>query len=183
MEITILNGNPNADDHTFEDYLQALSQHLEVKQHQVKTLFMRDLEIQYCTGCFGCWVKKPGECLFPDDAIQVRRAAINSDLLIMASPVIMGFTSAALKRGMDKMIPLVHPYMVIDQGEVHHRKRYKRYPLMGLILAKSGDTDQEDIEIIEQSYRRLSINFKTRLAFSHLTSTPCEEVANEINRL
>lgn len=24
-------------------------------------------KIEYCRGCFGCWVKKPGECILNDD--------------------------------------------------------------------------------------------------------------------
>jgi multimeric flavodoxin WrbA len=183
MKITILNGNPNPDDTSFEAYLQKASQVLGHKSHVINLLNIRDMEIKYCVGCFGCWVKKPGECLFPDDSIEVRRASINSHLLLCASPVIMGFTSAVLKRAMDKMIPLIHPYMVIDQGEVHHRRRYKTYPRMALLLQPGKDTDQEDLEIIEQSYRRLAINFKTSLAFTHLTIESVQELIDEINRV
>ena len=43
---------------------------------------------------------------------------------------------ALLKRAADQMIPLVHPYIVIEGGEMHHRARYERYPLMGLLLAR-----------------------------------------------
>ena len=182
MRITILNGNPHPQNTSFETYLQTMTQQMVDNQHQVEVLDMRDLAIKYCVGCFGCWVKEPGECLFPDDLIQVRRAAINCDLLLFASPVTMGFTSAVLKRTTDKLIPLIHPYMVIDQGELHHRKRYKNYPLIGLLLQPDKDTDQEDLEIIEQSYKRLSINFKTSLAFTHLTSEPAQEIIDEINR-
>ena len=183
MRITIFNGNPHPDNGELDGYLQTLTQQLQAQQHQVELAVLRDLEVKYCTGCFGCWEKTPGECLFPDDSIALRRAAINSGLLILASPVRMGFTSAVLKRVLDKLIPLVHPYLEIDRGEIHHRKRYRQYPLLGLLLAPSADTDPEDIAIIEQSFRRMSINFKTRLAFSFLSSKPCQEVADEINRL
>ena len=182
MEITILNGNPEEQDTTFEGYLHTLAQDME-KQHQVNIINVRDLDIRYCVGCFGCWIQNRSECLFPDGSIQVRRAAIRADLLFFASPVIMGFTSAVLKRAMDKMIPLVHPYMVVDQGEIHHRKRYKKYPLMALLLQPGKDTDQEDLEIIEQSYKRLAINFKTKLAFTHLTSQPVQEVLDAVDRI
>jgi len=182
MKITILNGNPNKQDTDFENHLSLLGETLQ-KEHNANIIRLRELSIQYCVGCFGCWVKKPGECLFPDGSTAVRRAVIQCDLLIFASPILMGFTSAVLKQATDKLIPLIHPYMVIDQGEVHHRKRYEAYPLLGLLLQPEADTDQEDLQIITHSYERLAINFKTKLAFMRLITDPVKEVVHEINRL
>ena len=70
MKITILNGNPNAHNHGFETYLAQLSQILTAEQHQVTQVNIRDLQISYCIGCFGCWVKKPGECVTADRVLH-----------------------------------------------------------------------------------------------------------------
>jgi multimeric flavodoxin WrbA len=183
MKITILNGNPNADNARFDNYLKNLSDLLESSKHTVTILKLREIDIKYCTGCFGCWVKTPGECVVPDDMRDVRREYIHSDLVLFASPVIMGFTSALLKKAHDKLIPLIHPYFELVQNEVHHLSRYDKYPLMGLLLGKGNDTDEEDLRIISDIYRRDAINLKTSFCFAKLTSDPVEEVANEINRI
>jgi len=183
MKITILNGNPDATNNGFEGYLKKLSDALVSNNHVVNTLILREMDIRYCIGCWSCWVKTPGECIVPDDSRDVRRECINSDLLLFASPVIMGFTSALLKKVHDKLIPLIHPYVELVQGEVHHIARYDKYPLMALLLEKSKDTDEEDIEIISNIYRRDAINLKTSFSFASITSNPVEEVANEINRI
>lgn len=183
MRITILDGNPAGGHADFDRYMDQLAQALQNKSNQVSHIHLRDLDIRYCLGCFGCWVKKPGQCLIDDDAAIVRRAVINSDLTVFASPVSMGMVSSELKRALDRLIPLVHPYLDIVQGEVHHKRRYAKYPRLGLILSASGDTDQEDLEIIERSFRRLAINFRSRLSFAEQTGTPAEEVVDEINRL
>lgn len=183
MKITILNGNPDAESSAFEDYLRDLSSSLKSKRHEISMLILRDMDIRFCIGCFGCWVKIPGECIVKDDSHEVCRKTINSDLVLFASPVIMGFPSAVLKKAMDKLIPLVHPYTVIDQGEVHHLKRYKKYPKVGLILEKDHDTDNEDIDIITEAFERMALNFKSKLHLFRLTSEPVEEVVHEINNL
>ena len=134
MRITILNGNPDADKAAFDGYLARLSDALTSDQHEVTILELREMDIKYCTGCWGCWVKTPGECVAADDSHGVCRAVINSDFALWASPVIMGFYSALLKKVTDKFIPLVHPYAVVNQGEAHHLARYDNYPLMGLLL-------------------------------------------------
>ena len=142
------------------------------------------MAIRYCIGCFGCWVKTPGECSnAADDSRRVRREYINTDFALFASPVIMGFTSALLKRAHDKLLPLLLPYFEAHHWEAHHASRYARYPGVGLLLEAGPDTDAEDTQIITEIYRRDAINFKAPFRFCRLTSEPVEEVAREINRL
>lgn len=184
MNITILNGNPDSSNTGFDSYLTYLSEILGTNGHTITNFTLRDMDIHYCIGCFGCWVKTPGECaVAADDSIEIRKAAINSDLIIQGSPVIMGFTSALLKKVWDKMIPLVMPYIGIYQGESHHLPRYDKYPRLGVLIEPEPDTDNEDIDIIHKLFQRNSINFHTELAFFHSTTDPIEEVANEINGL
>ena len=54
MKITVLNGSPNAKDSGFDDYLAKLKTLLESRDHTVKILQLRDMDIRYCIGCFGC---------------------------------------------------------------------------------------------------------------------------------
>jgi hypothetical protein len=182
MRITILNGNPDPANTAFDGYLQQLVEHWQGK-HEVTQIDLRDLEIKYCIGCFGCWVKTPGECTVPDESPQVRRAVINSDFTLLASPMRMGFVSALMKKMNDKFIPLIHPYIVVDQGEAHHLARYDRYPLLGLLLENGSGNDDEDIQITTDIYRRTALNMKSRLLFARLTQEPVEEVADAINNL
>jgi multimeric flavodoxin WrbA len=183
MNITILNGNPTPDNQPFEDYLSELSDSWISDGHQIKRLDLRTMKINYCTGCWHCWVKTPGQCSSQDQSLDVCRAVIHSDLTLWASPIIMGFPSALLKKVTDKLIPLVHPYIVVDQGEAHHLARYEHYPRFGLLLENSADTDEEDIEIIREIFSRTALNMKSSLAFSKTTNVPVSEVSNAINDL
>jgi multimeric flavodoxin WrbA len=108
------------------------------------------------------------------------RAVINADFVLLASPMTMGFPSALLKKTVEKLLPLIHPYIAVVQGEAHHRSRYDKYPLMGLLLEKSGDTDAADQQIVSDIFSRTALNFKTQLAFTELTSTPVDTVAEAI---
>ena len=183
MKISILNGNPNVNNSRFDKYLKQLSDLLESGKHTTSIYPLRDMDIRYCVGCFGCWVKTPGECVSKDDSHDIRRGIINSDLVLFASPLIMGFTSALLKKAHDKLIPLVHPYFELVQSETHHIARYDRYPVMGLLLQKQEDTDEVDIKIVSDIYKRDAINFKTSFCFTRFIDDPVEEVANEINSI
>jgi len=183
MKITILNGNPHASDITFDGYLNSLSEELTSNGHAVTDFELRDMDISYCIGCLNCWVKTPGMCATEDEGRDVCRAYINSDFVLWASPVIMGFYSALLKKVTDKFVCLVHPYGEFIDGEVHHLSRYDQYPTAGLLLEKGSDTDDEDVQIITDIHSRTVLNFKSSLVFTELTHDPVKEVADAINRI
>ena len=176
MDIAILNGNPDPGRFSLDSVLANLNKELNTAGHRVNILNLRDLKIKFCTGCWSCWWgPTPGECIFKDQSAEVCREVIRSDLVIMASPVLMGFPSADLKKVLDKLIPLLHPYIKLVNGESHHRKRYDRYPLLGLILERDVDTDDEDVRIINRWFRRFSLNFRTRvLLTTGIEKTPVE---------
>lgn len=92
----------------------------------------------------------------------------------------MGFPTALLKRTVDRLIPLIHPYNAVVVGEIHHRARYRRYPTFAL-LTERGDTDTDaDLDIVEAVFSRTALNLKSKLAFMRETSAPVEEVAHAI---
>jgi len=93
----------------------------------------------------------------------------------------MGFTSALLKKAHDKLLPLLMPYVEVYHFESHHVSRYDKYPLMALLLERQDNSDDEDIHIISEIYRRDALNFKTTFSFTKLTSDPVKEVVNAIN--
>ncbi len=178
MKITILNGNPEPS--TFDAYLAQLKPALEAKRHSVTQLDLRALPLRYCIGCWGCWVKTPGECVSRDASLEMDQAVINADFVLWAAPLKMGFPAALLKMANDKHLPLIHPYMVVDHGEAHHLKRYARYPRVGLLVEKEADTDERDLQIVIDIHCRTALNFKTRLQFSLTTETPIPEVVDHI---
>lgn len=178
MKITILNGNPEPS--AFDSYLAQVQSTLTTGGHTVTRLDLRDLPLRYCVGCWGCWVKTPGECVARDASLEIDRAVINADFVLWAAPLKMGFPAAQLKMALDKHLPLIHPYIAVDQGEAHHLKRYARYPRVGLLLEKEPTTDERDLQIITDIHCRTALNFKTRLDFSLTTDTPADEVAYQI---
>jgi multimeric flavodoxin WrbA len=182
MKITILNGNPVDASETLEKYLNQLKIRLESQNHEVNLLSIRELDAKYCIGCFGCWVKTPGKCSSADESSIVCRSVVISDFTLWVAPLKMGFPSAMLKKVMDKSISIIHPYFSVVRGEAHHRKRYKKYPRIGLLIEKESDTDQQDIEIVTDIFNRTALNMKSRLEFSLTTDDPVEEVAQRISK-
>jgi multimeric flavodoxin WrbA len=179
MNITILNGNPAPNQ--FEPYLAELRAYLQVEGHSLNQFDLRDLSLRYCIGCWGCWVKTPGQCSNGDaTCLAIDRVVIKADFVLWAAPLKMGFPSSLMKMALDKHLPLIHPYTLVDHGEAHHHKRYAHYPRIGLLLEKEHGTDADDLQIVSDICCRTALNFKTRLEFSLTTETPAAELARRI---
>jgi multimeric flavodoxin WrbA len=184
MKFLILDGHPNGGKQFYDDYLAQFCSGIEAKGHHVKKFVLREMDIHQCIGCWSCWWKTPGRCVFKDGAETLYPEMVHADRLVFASPLIMGFISSTLKRMHDRSIPLIHPYMDIVNGEVHHRKRYPKYPKLGVLLKPEVDTDSEDLEIVRRLYKRFSINFRTSLDFfATMQSNNLEEVVDEACRI
>jgi len=153
----------------------------DFKGFDINVINTVNLTIKNCTGCFGCWVKTPGECFQKDDMPLICSGIMKSSHTIFITDVKVGFVSAELKRVNDKMIQLIHPFMDIIDKEVHHHKRYKKYPYMGLILIDSEDVTEEVIEIINGCYQRMAINFRSKLLFTIKDDISLGRLRNEIN--
>jgi multimeric flavodoxin WrbA len=178
MKVLILNSGESGS--AIDGSVKNLRDKLAARNVETGELILRDMKYSPCRGCFNCWVKTPGLCVFRDDGDILCREVLHSDFIVLASPVIMGYPSAMMKNALDRIIPLIHPYLEDIDGEVHHMKRYAKYPVMGLLLEKSGDTDDEDISIITDIFERAALNLQSRLGFVRLTSTPSEDIADEI---
>ncbi|MBP7738726.1 MAG: flavodoxin family protein [Spirochaetes bacterium] len=180
MNIVILNGNPDPKRKDLDRYIASLGSGLTARGHSFQAYLLRELDIRYCIGCWTCWVTTPGLCVHRDDMAVIYKSVMAADLVLFASPVIMGFVSALLKRANERFIPLIHPYLALVEGECHHRGRYDRYPGIGLLLQRGTDTDDEDIAIITDIYRREAINFRTSFRCAFTTDRPVSEVTHAI---
>jgi len=157
MKAIILNGIDDTiyDYQRFEDILDNKLQEFGIDPENVK---LTNKDIKRCRGCFGCWVKSPGECIRQDDSQAICKSIINSDLVILLTPVVYGGYSSQLKKLVDKIIPLISPFFARYSGETHHFPRYKKYPkLLGIGIQSYPDI--EESACFQNIIFRNSINF------------------------
>ena len=100
-----------------------------------------------CMGCFGCWVKTPGECVIRDGMAELDRRYMNSDAVVFLSPVVFGQFSANIKNAVDRTLPNMLPFFCRrPDGSTMHPPRYQKYPALFLIGYGEG-LDPEEIRL------------------------------------
>jgi multimeric flavodoxin WrbA len=175
----LLDGHPSGKDQEYNQYLDQLQIALGEKGVELQTFILREMDIHYCTGCWVCWWTTPGRCSLKDEMERILQAVMDADQVLYVSPLIAGYVSANTKKVMDRMIPLVHPYIEVVDGEAHHRKRYAHYPNLALILAPTDEDDKEDVAIASEQIHRLCLNFRSNCDFVHTMQEDVSEVINE----
>jgi len=174
MNWLILNGNPRQS--AFDTYLDRLGEGLESRGHTPVRFDLRELDLRFCTGCWSCWWTTPGLCVIRDDMSRIYPRFAEADIVIWASPLVLGTVSALIKTVQDRFIPMVHPYIEIVDGEFHHRLRYAHNADLGLLVVPAEEDTTEDMAVNRTLFERFARNTRTRLRFCLATDTPAEEV-------
>jgi multimeric flavodoxin WrbA len=180
MKVLILNGNPKTSQDRFDNYLDELAALLHNKQHETTTIVLRDKKINHCIGCYSCWVKTPGVCIFDDSMPEILKAILHADVLLYTSPIIMGFTSGLLKSVQERTLPLIHPFIYIKDDRCQHIQRYETFPAIGLLLGNTNDDNRKYVTLIDNIMR----GSKTRnFLFTKTMDVHPQEVADEIDSI
>lgn len=179
MRFAILNGSPAPG--PVDGWVRAVAGGLAARGHQVHHSELRSMRVCQCRGCFGCWTKTPGRCVIRDDGERLARGVLAADVAVLASPATMGFTTALLRRGVERLLPLLHPHMRLVDGEVHHRQRYPHRPRLALLHGHEG-LDAEDRELLALLYRRMALNLDSTLSLVASDERTPEEVCDALAR-
>ncbi|MCX7922564.1 MAG: flavodoxin family protein [Clostridia bacterium] len=173
MKILILNGNPKAEYEEFDLYLKDLQSLFESKNHKTKLIMLRNLQLHDCIGCYACWLKTPGICFFDDGIDEILKEYLAADIVISASPVIMNFISALLKRVNDRMLPVMHPFLKLNEDRMGHFLRYSHYPKTVLLLDRPEGSNLIDM-VYKNSQRGAPKILNTKQSMEEI----CNEVIN-----
>lgn len=139
---------------------------------------LEDEKVKRCLGCFGCWVKTPGECIIDDIGRKVTESWVKSDLLIITSPVLFGTYSFNLKKALDRILPILLPYFIRIKGEVHHPHRYgykQRLLVFGHVEVPMVDEEEAFRDLV----LRNALNF--HVVESDVVMLTKETVVHQVN--
>ncbi len=173
MHVLILDGDPRPAGTELDRELTKLVARTEAEGHGCDRVRLAALRLHQCVGCFDCWLATPGRCRLRDDGARIVALAARSDLLVLASPMRMGFVTSLLKRACDRLIPILLPYIDVAGGECHHRMRYGRGLDVALLLER-GDASDEELGAATHVFERLALNLRGRLAWTKVLDSPQE---------
>jgi hypothetical protein len=174
MRISVLDANTQGSGTPLDGAIERFIATAQAQGDHCERVRLAGLKIHQCVGCFDCWMKRPGRCRLRDDGAQIVAAVAQSELLVFASTIHMGFTSALLKRATDRIVPLLTPYIELLEGECHHSMRYGRGLDVALLLERN-DASDEDLRVVANVYGRLARNIRGKLAWVQMADASEEK--------
>lgn len=182
MKLLILNGIPNNE--KFLDYEKQIEKLVSNnKSDDIDYFRLRDMDINYCNGCWNCWTKTPGLCAIKDDFEQIFSRISHVDKILYISPVILGYESSLIKKCKDRSIGIAIPYITIYKGEQHHLQRYEKLPETSILLLTDDNTTDEDLDLIYSTYYRNALNERKESVSGFYTTDSIGGITDVFNSL
>lgn len=113
--------------------------------------------VKNCIGCWSCWWKTPGRCIY-NDLNEFYHNYITADKAIFICKTSKGFVTSNIKNLFDRMIPLYLPYVYYSTGESMHVTRYDKYPNIEFYYEKTSLPDKSQ-EILDNYINRTFYQF------------------------
>jgi len=123
MKVIAFNGSPKMDKGNTALILEPFLDGLRDAGAEVELFYTKKLNINPCQGEFNCWLKTPGKCHQEDDMQMLHPKLRAADVWVMASPVYVWGVTGPLKNLMDRIIPLVEPFVYLRDGHCSHPLR------------------------------------------------------------
>ena len=118
--------------------------------------------IHNCIGCFGCWIKTPGQCVIKDGYETMGALLGKTKELIVISRMNYGGLSPYVKNVFDRSISYLHANFTIRNKEMHHRRRYDNVICLRVFFY-GEDITQEEKDTANGYMEAVSVNLDARL--------------------
>lgn len=109
-----------------------------------------------CQGCFKCWTKNAGYCVYADKFQHSGAAVGNSEKIVVVSEICYGGYSVGIKRFFDRGISDCSPFLTYRKGKTYHINRYKIK--RKLVVYFYGDCSEFERETAREYVKCQSVN-------------------------
>ncbi len=130
-----------------------------IKSSQDVKIISDNGKIKRCTGCFGCWIKTPGQCILEDEYQRMGELLGKAEEVILISRCSFGSYSSFVKNVMDRSISYMLPGFTIREHEMHHKARYHNHIKLRVYFYGEEITQAEK-NTAEDLVRANALNFQ-----------------------
>ena len=137
MKVLAVNSSPRGDGQSkTELMLDHLVKGMREAGAEVEVVELRKRKVNNCTGCFTCWTKTPGVCIHKDDmSKELFPKYVESDLIVMATPLYHYTVNALLKTFIERTLPVAEPFLELRDGVTRHPRRHPQKPVVAISVA------------------------------------------------
>jgi len=150
--ILALQGSPRGKKSNTNVMLQEFLKGASDAGANTETVYLKELTLNHCTGCYSCWTKNPGVCIFKDDMPAILEKVRQCDVLVIATPVYGYSMTSLVKTAMDRLLPLLDPHFIKEEGVYKHPSRYGRQ-YKTVLISNCGFPSMKQFDALRHTFR------------------------------
>jgi FMN-dependent NADH-azoreductase len=158
MKVLAFNGSPRGKRSNTDHILQPLLEGTRDAGAETETIYLKNLEIKPCLGCFACCTKTPGECVQKDDMAPLLEKIRHADVIVYATPLYVFTVSGLMKNFMDRSVMPLCDIYIVKQGERWgHPRRYEDMPKSRVVLISNcGFPERDNFSALVEMFHRFT---------------------------
>jgi multimeric flavodoxin WrbA len=146
MKVLAFNGSPKKDKGNTAVILAPFLDGLRQAGAEVELFYTKDLDINPCQGEFNCWLKTPGHCHQEDDMQKLHPKLRAADVWVFATPVYVWGVAGPLKNLMDRILPVLQPFITLRDGHCSHPLGEGTKPAKIVLVANCGFWEMDNFD-------------------------------------
>jgi multimeric flavodoxin WrbA/putative sterol carrier protein len=125
VKILAIQGSPRPKASNTEILLLEFLKGAQSQGAETETIYLKEREIHSCIGCYTCWAKTPGVCIFKDDMPELLEKVKGCDIVVYATPLYNYNMTSLLKAFQERLLPLLDPHLIKSGETYRHPQRYE----------------------------------------------------------
>lgn len=164
MKIVVINGSPKGKASNTNVMVNAFLKGAQEAGAETVNIFLLEMEVKHCKGCFSCWFNTPGQCVIKDDMAEILSVCEGANILVLATPLYFDNVSSMLKAFMDRMIVKSNPHFQKDvNGECRHLKNTETPSPKLVMISNCGFSERSHFQVISHWIKRVALNMNTEV--------------------
>jgi multimeric flavodoxin WrbA/putative sterol carrier protein len=158
-KVIVLNASPRAKNGYTDFYLTPFIKGI-AEEAEVELINLKDYKINPCTGCFACWMDKPGVCIYheKDDFHALAEKMYEANLIVYAFPIYADHIPGVLKNYFDRSVSRAYPYMINGMNGVRHPRKFKQENQSMFIFSICGFFEMKNFNPVKEFFKALAHN-------------------------
>ena len=154
VKILAIQGSPRPKASNTEILLQEFLKGTQSQGAETETAYLKDKEIHSCVGCYTCWAKTPGVCVFKDDMPELLEKVRSCDIIVYATPLYNYNMTSLLKAFQERLLPLADPHLIKTGETYRHPPRYEVNRKM-VLLSTCGFPEISHFDGLRHVFRQI----------------------------
>jgi putative sterol carrier protein len=160
MKVLALNGSPRMKASSTYHMLKPLLEGMEGAGAETELIHIRELNLEFCTGCYTCWVRTPGVCVHQDKdrMVAVLESFNTADLVVFGTPLYHFTMSGIMKTFIDRTVVRFEPWLLPHTsvpGVSGHPERFKK-PEKILLVSPCGLPEFEHFVSLVATFKQIA---------------------------